>query len=151
MTKACLTVSVLILALSCSTRPDEIANAQDQSDTRAQYLQAANSICAEANARIASLPPPSAETQIAYAREVNEITRTTIAHVRALPTPTADGARLADLYRRAMAATQAAERSLDASERGDLATAERAGTKAQRVIFRVNNELFAYGLTECAK
>lgn len=135
---------------ACSLLRDE---AGGETISKSEYVQKANAICADANRRIRALGQPSGSIreQAALARQVNEITRSTVIRVSALPAPEADAPMLDALYRQALQAVRAGDRSTRAIERGDAAAANKAFARGATLIAEVNNGLAQYGLTECAR
>ena len=120
----------------------------DAGDPRAQYVERANSICAELGAETERLAErtfeglegaPSRELLREYEREATQLNRRALAELRALPAPPGDEQRVAAIL-------EAAERALEAVARQPLADPGRPSPAVERF-----NELARdYGLDECA-
>jgi hypothetical protein len=116
------------------------------------YIQAANKICGDYNARIKLLVPSGdIRSQAATAHRVNVLGLEEITKLRALSPPPSDASRLNAIYAETEQALRTADTSTDAIARGDVQAANVATQHGSALLARANQDMAAYGLTTCAQ
>jgi hypothetical protein len=146
MRRYLLCVTVLLVVAACGG--DDASG--DEALSKAEWIAAADAICAEDNAELALIPEPQTPEEAAEAgARVIEIQRTGLAEVRALAPPPGDEGVVGEILDAVEAVLDWSEEFIEALA-GDDARAEALYAEGERLTEEAIRVAEGYGLQECA-
>jgi hypothetical protein len=145
--RRCLILLVVLLVVAACGDDDA---AGDEALSKAEWIAAADAICAEDNAELALIPEPQTPEEAAEAgARAIQVQRTGLAEVRALVPPQGDEAVVGEILDSVEAVLDWSEEFIEALVAGDDAKAEELHAEGERLTEEAIRLAEEYGLQEC--